>query len=654
MYTFDEETGEWVDTGEVSGNENADTGLITYDPSLIHTDTEVTEITNPALPGQEGYGWRYFSDGTVMSPTGQYYKGTDTSSPTLIYDPNKMTGSDLLGKVFSGTVSAKDLSNYLTNNPKQVAGIIGGLAGAFGNLTPNVQKVGYQGGIPKLTAVNAPIKYAADPNRRPGSGGRQYFTDTTYVPSSDTAAIAAAQAAAAEKAKGIAAAYQPAVPEVNKYAPGSATPAVAMPWNKTVTTPKQENIGAQELQNFLQNYQQSKSLTPTDSGSGGGMAHGGLAALARGRYLQGSTDGMADKLPASIDNKEPAKLSHGEFVVPADVVSHLGNGNSDAGAKKLYQMMDKIRMARTGSKKQGKQINPDKYMPGGVVGYASGGGIKGYETGGAIDTTIKPTYESNLSNWAGPYVTGMLAKGAAEAAKPYESYMGQLTAGPSDLEKQAFTGASSIASTGLTPTTYTGGTWNAAEAVKYMNPYLKSVLDPQVEELRRQSQINLQPTLAKLTQAGSYGGGRQAIIESEAMRNLMQEQNKTIGAGFKSAYDSAMDAYNKGRVQQLEVEKAQQQANEASANFGIKSLGTLADLGKTQREIEQAGLTADKAQFEEQRDYDKKMAQYMQTLLTGLPLATQGTTTAQPNAVQGAAAGADTVIKLLTSLGLIK
>lgn len=72
---------------------------------------------------------------------------------------------------------------------------------------------------------------------------------------------------------------------------------------------------------------------------------------------------MADKLSANIEGKQPAKLSHGEFVVPADVVSHLGNGNSEAGAKRLYDMMDKIRQARTGTTKQGKQINPNKYLP---------------------------------------------------------------------------------------------------------------------------------------------------------------------------------------------------------------------------------------------------------------------------------------------------
>jgi hypothetical protein len=87
-------------------------------------------------------------------------------------------------------------------------------------------------------------------------------------------------------------------------------------------------------------------------GAGGGL-----------HYLKSAEDGMADKIPATIDSKQPARLSGGEFVIPADVVSHLGNGNSEAGAKRLYEMMDKIRHARTGTKKQGKQINPAKFTP---------------------------------------------------------------------------------------------------------------------------------------------------------------------------------------------------------------------------------------------------------------------------------------------------
>jgi len=82
-----------------------------------------------------------------------------------------------------------------------------------------------------------------------------------------------------------------------------------------------------------------------------------------GRLLKGPGDGMSDHIPASIADKQPARLADGEFVVPADVVSHLGNGSTDAGARHLYSMMDKVRKARTGNTKQGKQIQPEKYLP---------------------------------------------------------------------------------------------------------------------------------------------------------------------------------------------------------------------------------------------------------------------------------------------------
>ena len=94
-----------------------------------------------------------------------------------------------------------------------------------------------------------------------------------------------------------------------------------------------------------------------------GYAQGGLASVApQGMYLGGPTDGMADQIPATIDNRQPAALSDGEFVIPADVVSHLGNGNSNSGAQHLYGMMDKVRKARTGNSEQGRQIDANKFL----------------------------------------------------------------------------------------------------------------------------------------------------------------------------------------------------------------------------------------------------------------------------------------------------
>jgi hypothetical protein len=99
------------------------------------------------------------------------------------------------------------------------------------------------------------------------------------------------------------------------------------------------------------------------------FAHGGMASLpeyaAGGKLLRGPGDGMSDDIPAVIKGQTPqrAALADGEFVIPADVVSHLGNGSTDAGAKRLYGMMDKVRQARTGRKAQGRQIKAEKYIP---------------------------------------------------------------------------------------------------------------------------------------------------------------------------------------------------------------------------------------------------------------------------------------------------
>jgi hypothetical protein len=267
--------------------------------------------------------------------------------------------------------------------------------------------VGYQGGIPSYTAVRQQIPYAADPNRRPGAGGRQYFTPMKYVTAPD---VAQAQTTAASQAQGIAAAAPKYAPPttggtVNKEATGGdlmARVRAANPnldWSKY--NPNKMTMDIDPYQEAIEHYRRTGRgvparveadlpgyeildpskfanrpiTTPPESTRLDNMvkeaqkpvpqsaAQGGLMNLARGRYLNGSSDGMADKIPANIEGKQPARLSHGEFVIPADVVSHLGNGNSEAGAERLYSMMDRIRKARTGTTKQGKQINPDKYTP---------------------------------------------------------------------------------------------------------------------------------------------------------------------------------------------------------------------------------------------------------------------------------------------------
>ena len=315
----------------------------------------------------------------------------------------------------------------------------------------------------------------------------------------------------------------------------------------------------------------------------GGYAEGGIAqAFAKGgptkpRYLRGETDGMADQIKARIDGGQEARLAHGEFVIPADVVGHLGNGNSDAGAKKLYQMMDKIRVARTGNKKQGKQINPDKFMPGmGGKRMASGGitdVIPRFATGGTT---------TGVNNWAGHYATNLLSQGNAlgndMVANPGNYvYQGPRVAGTNALQQKAYDSAlgmnvvnpNAAKASGMMEkyatklgempayqaaavgsgysvgpayeaAKFTTKEFNQDEAKKYMNPYLKESLDPQLAEARRQADISRMTNAGRLVGSGAFGGGRQAVMEAEGDRNLGQNLAAITGKGYDTAYTNAL------------------------------------------------------------------------------------------------------------------
>ena len=128
--------------------------------------------------------------------------------------------------------------------------------------------------------------------------------------------------------------------------------------------PSQQSPQAQGLGSIAPSQPMAPSYNP--SVAMGPTYFAGMNAprgMAKGGYLDGQGDGMSDSIPATIEGKQPARLADGEFVVPADVVSHIGNGSSKAGSQRLYSMLDRVRKARTGHAKQGKQINPSKYMP---------------------------------------------------------------------------------------------------------------------------------------------------------------------------------------------------------------------------------------------------------------------------------------------------
>jgi len=567
----------------------------------------------------------------------------------------------LIGKVLNGFKKADGSYDWaaIATAGTGLYSMLKGQAGESG---------GYNVPVPKMDAIRQQIDYSADIARRPGASGRQYFTDPLFVKQGDAASMSAAQDISNAQAQGIATnaflsgRYDPtSEPAANPY-----VGKMKMNWNPpatTATTGTTGTTGTTPAAGLAAVPTQEQLMNPNYKV---GMASGGIASA---RYLQGGTDGMADKIPANIDGEQPAALSHGEFVIPADVVSHLGNGNSEAGADKLYQMMARIRKARTGNEKQGKKINPDKFMPGGLAAaYANGGSVKRFDgnTGSVVSNTattaptgaggvpLDTSKTSTLSPWAGDYITNFLGQGAALANAPQQTYGGPLTAGASDLQQQGFAGLSDVATSGFQPNTFTSGTFGTAQANQYMNPYLTAALQPQIDEARRQSQITQQQNAAKMTGAGGFGGSRQAIMDSETQRSLGANLANITGAGYNKAYDTAMGQFNAEQNRGLDTQRATEASRQYSADYGLKSLQDLMSAGATQRGIEQEGITADKAQFEQQQAYPFNMVEFQRKLVEGLPTGASTTSVNQDtiSKLQTDIAGLASLYKTLANLGV--
>jgi hypothetical protein len=662
-WRVNEETGDWYDDGVEVDNWDlvGDTSWNTGGVDLGDTSTGAGDTDTGGVDlGDTSTGQTAGDYGDVTTEDWDAYR----AKMEIANRKAGITTDD--AKEFDLWAKAKGLAKTTVDSLKTAFtgadgkvnwGALGGVAGALASASGLTQKKttgGYSGSIPNYAVSKAAINYD-DPNRRPGAAGRQYFTNSRFA--TDQAGLNAANTAAVDEARGILSGYTPTTEAQakNPWTKAGVT-ALATPWNPkaaattgttaaTTGTTTAANTGASGVASLIDSpetalawYKQNSpygaakaanttanSMPLTDRGGHvvgaepvTTKAQGGILNMAKGRYLRGATDGMADKLPAHIDNNQPAALSHGEFVIPADVVSHLGNGNSDAGAKKLYQMMDRIRMDRTGTKKQGRQINPDKYMPGGIVGYSGGGDVRHFVGGGVTDTSTSST----LSPWVGDYVTSTLGKAQSLADQPYQAYKGPLTAGASDLQNQAFAGASNLATTGYTPGTFTGGTFDANAAKSYMNPFLSASLSPQLAEQQRAADIARLSDNARLAQAGAFGGGRQAVMESEGRRNLLDKQTQLIGKGYETAYDKAMGQYNADQQRRLDAEKMGETSRQYSATYGRDTLNDLAKMGATQRDIEQEGITADQKEWEKQRDWDKQMQQYKLGLLDKLPIST--------------------------------
>ncbi len=551
-------------------------------------------------------------------------------------------------------LGSKALDLLKTNgsyDPQKLLALAGGAYAAF---QPNrAAPTGFQGKIPKYTA-ETPMLTAPPAGRRPGSAGINYGGNATFRDPSGNVVGTAAKS----------------IEDLTESALANAAPAQA-PNNSVEVNGLRETLRPlgsglrRGINSLRRRFGSSRGLAeggiagglepegfvvPADvvSHAGNGSSEAGLKLLAK-KYgaepIKGEGDGMSDSIPTTIGGKQEARVANDEAFISPEMVKRIGGGDAKKGAKKLYAMMDEIREERTGTKKQGKQIDPEKFMPGGSVDRYQAGGTTAARTSPAGATGT----ESSLSNWAGEYVTDMLGRGRALAQQPYQAYTGPLTAGTSGIQQQAFDMASGAAPSGVSnaltglssyspsnvggvsaagvsssyaapgafspmgdvnytpltanqvsssfqaPATYQAGTFGnqfsrptdrftpgtfdtemfgTSQAQQYMNPYLQSALEPQMAEARRQADIMRLADAGRLTKAGAFGGSRQAIMESEGRRNLMDKQNQMLTAGYNTAFDKAQQAFTQDQDRRLRA----QAETERSRQFGSTQDMTAAEL----------------------------------------------------------------------------
>jgi hypothetical protein len=322
--------------------------------------------------------------------------------------------------------------------------------------------------------------------------------------------------------------------------------------------------------------------------------------------------------------------------------------------------------------------------------YPDNMGVQHFDAGGAVATGVR---ETTVSDWAAPVVGGIVNAAVDVASNPYQVYGGNLVAGASDLQNKAFTGIQNLTSpntsqvnagtnmqdvyksaatqpayTGTTFTSNTTGINNQFDQTaldSYMNPYLSTILNPQLAEARRNAGTTQMKTTADLIKQGAFGGGRQAIASAENARNLNMNLADITGKGYNTAYTDARNQYNSdqdrllkalgekedslqfGSKQDLDYLKLAGETAQDQGTFGnqladrqLAANLQQADLGSIQRDIDQQGLTSDYNIFKEQRDYPKEQIDWLNSVIKNYPMTTTneyGEPTSAANSVVGGA-----------------
>lgn len=300
-----------------------------------------------------------------------------------------------------------------------------------------------------------------------------------------------------------------------------------------------------------------------------------------------------------------------------------------------------------------------------------------------LTATPTSSNQQTVSGYAAPLAQNLIGQTQALANAPMPAYTGQLTAGPSALQQQAWQGLSGLTLPGsfgtaqqnlgdisqraenltYNPYNVSTDTFGNTQAQAYMNPYLQQSLAPQLQEARRQADINANKINANAVGAGAFGGNRAALMQSENLRNLGTQEAGIVGQGYNTAYNAAMAQFNADQARQLQAQQAMAQQQEFGSTLGLQGLQAATQAnqalsqsgmnqgqlnlqnlqaqavgGAQQRQIQQDALNAQYNQYLQQLQYPTQMINLQSNVLRGLPGAmTTNTYGAMPSGFQTAA-----------------
>ena len=304
---------------------------------------------------------------------------------------------------------------------------------------------------------------------------------------------------------------------------------------------------------------------------------------------------------------------------------------------------------------------------GGRIIYGGGGG------GGGNEPAQTQTQISELPEWAKGYAKDTLAKTSALtdiSQNPYQAYGANRIAGFSPLQQQSQQNAANMKTSGATgfgtqlagaaglgalgaqydPTQFQAGQFDGGSAQQYMSPYMQNVVDIQQREAQRQGDIAGTQQASQATKSGAFGGGRQAIMEAEAARNLATQKGDIQARGLQSSYEQAQAQFNADQARRMQAQQLAEQSKQYGAGYGMQGLqtalqgagqlGTLGgqefaqgmDINKLQnayggqqQALQQQGLSQAYEDFQNQRNYPYKQLGFMSDMIRGLPLGQQST-----------------------------